>query len=87
MAVTAMDRCGDCEFCGVDKNQQMECRRYPPEAVAAPLVAPTIAGAKPRIEWIVQAVRPPVRAESPACGEFRRMATRQVFTPPEPSKN
>lgn len=62
--------CGNCRYYDKDEAKQGICRRYPPTAVATPLVSPTIAGARPNVEWVVQAVLPPAREGTPACGEF-----------------
>lgn len=62
--------CGNCRHYDVIESKQGVCRRYPPTAVAVPLVSPTIAGARPKNDWVVQAVLPPAREQTPACGEF-----------------
>lgn len=65
--------CGNCRFWRPDAQtlSSGECWRYPPEVVGTPLVAPTIHGAKPKVDWLIQSIRPPVGAKAPACGEFQ----------------
>jgi hypothetical protein len=71
MSATDFKVCGNCRFVGRDKVNNGICRRRPPTVVAAPLVVPTIAGGRPKIDWIAQSIWPPVRDDTPACGDFR----------------
>lgn len=63
--------CGNCEFWGRVAPQLGVCTRYPPQLAFAPIMAPTITGAKPRVDWVSQGVHPSVPEKMKACGEFR----------------
>jgi hypothetical protein len=67
--------CGNCHHAGKDGHGTVvECRRFPPQVVFLPVAAPTVAGAKPLVDWLTNGIYPWVRADRPSCGEFRPAA-------------
>ena len=68
--------CGNCEH-GHAPDGRLECWRHPPAVASQAIVtgASVISPAQPggSIQWLVKAVRPPVRAGD-TCGEFELRA-------------
>lgn len=64
--------CPTCRHCHRNDDGRIECWRYPPAIVGQALITPPITvGGPPRIQWFVQTLRPPLRAEC-SCGEWER---------------
>lgn len=62
--------CDFCRFMHRDGESGERCGRYPPSVVYVPVPSGArIAGSAPAVNWLVNAVWPPVRLDN-WCGEF-----------------